>query len=117
MPVLCCRVGGGSLRRESPMSETTSFHTRLGEDGRIVIPAECRKRFGLAPGDTVVVEADDQGLHVRSMAQVIKEVQASFAPYRKPGVSVVDELIAERRAEAANEAAEEEAWLAGREHD
>ncbi|MFO0807539.1 MAG: AbrB/MazE/SpoVT family DNA-binding domain-containing protein [Gemmataceae bacterium] len=87
-----------------------SFHTKLGDDGRIVIPAECRKRFGLKPGDTVVVEADELGLHLRSMAQVVKDVQAAFAPFCVPGKSVVDELIAERRAEAAAEAAEEEAW-------
>jgi AbrB family looped-hinge helix DNA binding protein len=99
------------------MTESTSFHVRLGPDGRIVIPAECRKRFGFHPGDTVVVDADDTGLHLRSMAQVIKEVQDFFAPYRIGGVSVVDELIAERRAEAAKEAAEEKAWRAGRKHD
>ncbi len=99
------------------MSETTSFHTRLGPDGRIVIPAECRKRFGLQPGDTLVVDADDKGLHLRSMAQVIKEVQEFFAPSRIEGVSVVDELIAERRAEAAKENAEEEAWRAGHKND
>jgi AbrB family looped-hinge helix DNA binding protein len=99
------------------MSETTSFHTRLGPDGRIVIPAECRKRFGLQPGDTVVVDADEHGLHLRSMAQVIKEVQEFFAPYRVEGVSVVDELIADRRAEAAREDAEEKAWLAAHKHE
>jgi AbrB family looped-hinge helix DNA binding protein len=99
------------------MSDITSFHTRIGDDGRVVIPAPCRKRFGLRPGDTLVVDADDQGLHLRSMAQVVKEVQAAFAPYRTPGVSAVDELIAERRVEAAQEAAEDEAWRAGRPHD
>jgi AbrB family looped-hinge helix DNA binding protein len=99
------------------MSETQSYHTKLGEDGRVVIPARVRKELNLKPGDTLVIESDDQGLHLRSMDQVIREVQASFAPYRKPGVSVVDELIAERREEAAQEAAEEEAWLAGRKHD
>jgi AbrB family looped-hinge helix DNA binding protein len=98
------------------MSNHTSFHTRLGDDGRIVIPAECRKRFGLHPGDTVVLEADDDGLHVRSMEQVVKEVQAAFAPYHA-GASVVDELIAERRAEAAKEAAEEKPKPVGRRND
>jgi AbrB family looped-hinge helix DNA binding protein len=99
------------------MSEITSFHTRLGDDGRAVIPAQVRRELNLKPGDALVIESDAQGWHLRSINQVIQEVQASFAPYRKPGGSVVDELIAERRAEAAREAAEEEARPAGRKRD
>jgi AbrB family transcriptional regulator (stage V sporulation protein T) len=99
------------------MTTLSSFHTKLGEDGRIVIPAECRKQIGLKPGDTVVVDADEMGLHLRSMTQVVKEIQAAFAPYRIAGKSAVDDLLAERRAEAAAEAAEEEAFSAGRKGD
>jgi AbrB family looped-hinge helix DNA binding protein len=99
------------------MTAFSSFHTRLGDDGRVVIPAPLRKELGLHPGDTIVLDVDDRGLHLRSLAQVVKEVQDAFAPYRRPGASVVDELIEERRAEAARDEAEEKAWLAGRQHE
>ncbi len=99
------------------MSEHASFHTKLGDDGRIVIPSQCRKKFHLQPGDTLVVDTDEQGMRLRSMDQVVKELQAHFAPYRKPGVSVVDELIAERRAEAAKEEAELATSIAEHSHD
>jgi AbrB family looped-hinge helix DNA binding protein len=94
------------------MSEITSYHTRLGEDGRVVIPAECRKRFGFQPGDTLVIESDGDSLLVRSYDQVLKETQDYFRQFVPPGSSVVDDLIAERRAEAAREEAETRERLA-----
>lgn len=93
------------------MSDATSYHTKLGDDGRIVIPAACRKHHGFQPGDTLVIDDTEDGLRLRSMSEVIKDIQAQFAPYRIPGVSVVDELIAERRAEAASEEEELHASL------
>jgi hypothetical protein len=44
-------------------------------------------------------------------ARRVREVQAAFAPYKQPGVSVVDELIRERREEAARENREAEDWM------
>jgi hypothetical protein len=54
----------------------------------------------------LTIRIRDDGLHLVPFEQIIREVQAAFAPYRQPGVSVVDELIRERRAEAAREARE-----------
>jgi AbrB family looped-hinge helix DNA binding protein len=79
------------------------FHTKLGEGRRVAIPAEVCQKIGLSPGDPVSIEIHDDGLHLVPYLQVIREVQRAFAPYKKPGVSVVDELIRERREEAARE--------------
>lgn len=81
-------------------------HVKVGNDGRLVIPAALRKEIGLKPGDTVVIESDGDSLLLRSYERVLREVQDSFAPYRLPGVSAADELICERRAEAVAEEAE-----------
>ena len=78
-------------------------HTKLSEDGRLVIPAALRKEIGLHPGDTIVIESDGDSLLLRSYERVLQEVQEAFAPCRVPGASAADELIAERRAEAAAE--------------
>ena len=91
----------------------TIEHVKLNADGRFVLPATLRQSIGVKPGDTLVIESDGDSLLVRSLDQVIREVQESFAPYRVPGVSVVDELIAERRAEAAKEETEEAQWHSG----
>jgi AbrB family looped-hinge helix DNA binding protein len=79
------------------------FHTKLGEGRRVAIPAEVCQKLGLNPGDPLAIEIHDGGLHLIPYDQVIRDIQRAFAPYKKPGVSVVDELIRERREEAARE--------------
>lgn len=83
-----------------------TYHAKINAGGKIALPADLRREFGLKPGDTLVFESDGDGFKVRSYAAVINELQARFAKYRRPGVSVVDELIADRRAEVAREDAE-----------
>ena len=81
-----------------------TMRTRMNQQGRIVIPAECRKRAGLKPGDELLVEAVGEGeLRLRTPAQAIKEAQAIVARYLPKGRDLVQELINERRAEAARE--------------
>jgi len=79
------------------------FHTKLGEGRRVAIPAEVCQKVGLNPGDPVAIEIHEDGLHLVPFLQVVREVQKAFAPYKKPGVSVVDELLRERREEAERE--------------
>jgi AbrB family looped-hinge helix DNA binding protein len=79
------------------------FHTKLSDGRRVAIPADVCQKLGIHPGDPLAIEIHDDGLHLIPYAQIIREVQKAFAPYKKPGVSVVDELIRERREEAARE--------------
>lgn len=85
----------------------TTEHVRVAADGRIVIPAAIRHELGFLPGDALVLESDGDSLLVRRFDAVIRETQEAFAPYRVDGRSIVDELIADRRAEAARELAAE----------
>ena len=96
------------------MSEFTSFHTTLGGDGRVVIPAPVRKELGLHPGDNLVVESDGQSLLLRSADQVLRETQDYFRQFVAPGTSPVDELIADRRADAVRENDATDRWLTAR---
>jgi AbrB family looped-hinge helix DNA binding protein len=73
---------------------------KLVSGGRLQVPADIRRQLGLSDGDTVVMQVIDGELHVKPYRDVIAEVQAHLRPYIKPGVSVVDQLIAGRRAEA-----------------
>lgn len=76
---------------------------RLNDQGRIVIPAECRAKAGLKPGDDLIVEAVGEGeVRLRTKAQALKEAQQIVARY-SAGRDIVAELIAERREEAARE--------------
>jgi AbrB family looped-hinge helix DNA binding protein len=76
---------------------------KLVSGGRLQVPADIRRTMGLSDGDAVIMEVIDGELHVRRYRDVIAKVQAQFRPYATPGVSIVDELIADRRAEAERE--------------
>ena len=79
------------------------FQFKVSEGGRVVIPAELRAKHGIEIGDTVAWRDDGDGLRLVSRMAAIRRIQALAAKFKKPGVSVVDELIRERREEAARE--------------
>ena len=81
---------------------------RLSEGGRIVIPAEFREALGLAVGDEVRLRLDDGEIRIFTLDHAIRRAQELVRRYVPEGVSLVDELIAERRAEAAREEAASE---------
>ena len=81
---------------------TLRAHVRMSEGGRIVIPAAFRKALDVSPGDELILELVDGGVRIRTRTEGIRRAQAIAARY-KTDVSAVDELIAERRAEAARE--------------
>jgi AbrB family looped-hinge helix DNA binding protein len=88
------------------MSHTT---LTLGDRGRVVIPAETRKRLGLKTGDALVLSEHGEEIRLMPLAARIKAMHGAWA-HLSVGRSVVDELIAERRAEAAREDAEYAAY-------
>ena len=76
---------------------------RVDSAGRVVIPAEAREHFGIVPGQDLILSEDARGIHLNTFEQAVAAAQEAFAPYRVPGVSVVDELISERAEEARRE--------------
>lgn len=74
----------------------------LGQQGRLVIPAEVRVALGLEPGDHL-------HLHVSGGRLVLERPENAAAELRGLGAAVptrrslVDELLAERRAAALTE--------------
>jgi AbrB family looped-hinge helix DNA binding protein len=77
--------------------------TLIGANGRIVIPAAIRQQLGVKPGDPILMDVEDGVLRLESYPTRIARIQREFAQYITPGVSLADELIAERRAEARRE--------------
>jgi AbrB family looped-hinge helix DNA binding protein len=76
---------------------------KMNENGRLVIPAPIRKALGINPGDVVVLRVEDDELRIITMKKRIEQAQRMVRKYVKPGVSLVDELIAGRRREAKSE--------------
>ncbi len=70
---------------------------RINENGRVVIPASFRKALGIRPGDEVLLRLEEDELRITTMKRRIERAQRHARQYVKPGVSLVDELLAERR--------------------
>lgn len=77
--------------------------TRMSEGGRLVIPAEFRKALGLRQGDGVVLALEDDGLRLMTLDQAIRRAKALVRTFVPEGVSLVDELVKDRREDAARE--------------
>ncbi|MEO5322223.1 AbrB/MazE/SpoVT family DNA-binding domain-containing protein [Mesorhizobium sp. CC13] len=98
---------------DTPVAPSVPYvRLKIGEGGRIVIPAEMRAAMLVKPGDTVTARVVDGEFRIVSPGVALKRVQAEALRFRQnnPTTSVVDEFIAERRAEAAREAAEADDW-------
>jgi len=76
---------------------------RINENGRVVIPAAFRKALGINAGDEVVLRMEDDELRITTLKRRLERAQRLVRKHVKPGASLVDELIAERREEAKNE--------------
>ena len=77
--------------------------TRTGEKGRIVIPAAMREALGIVDGDVLDLQVVDGELRIATLRERIRRVQERAKRYIKPGVSLADELSAERREAAKHE--------------
>ena len=76
---------------------------RLSENGRILIPASIRKELGLVTGEELLLTVDGSDLRISTRAAGIRRAQEMLEKYVAGKPSMADELIAERRAEAARE--------------
>lgn len=79
------------------------FHVRVSDGRRVVLPAEVCKQLGIDVGDTVVVDVAGGKVELHTFDTTLAEFRALLASKIPPGVSIVDELLAERRAEAERE--------------
>jgi AbrB family looped-hinge helix DNA binding protein len=78
-------------------------NTKITEGGRIVIPAEYRKRLGLKVGDPVTISIVDNQVHILPRSVGINRAKALVRNHVPKGRSLVKELIEDRRREASNE--------------
>ena len=78
------------------------FRIKVDTSGRILLPAELRARHQISEGDTLVLIDDEQGLHIKTQAQVLAEAQV-FAGLAPKEVTLSKELLQDRRKEAKRE--------------
>ena len=71
---------------------------RVAPDGRLLIPAEMREAMRLGQDGALTARVVDGELRLLSREGAVRQVQARMRRYKRPGESVVDRFLAERRA-------------------
>lgn len=79
------------------------YKAKINEEGRLVIPAAYRKQYGLGTGQEVMLRVTQDGLLITTFDKALQRFQDDVAALVASNVSLVDELIADRRKEAATE--------------
>lgn len=79
-------------------------HTvKLSKEGRVLIPAEVRADLGLQEGMSLSLRVENGEIRLFDRAQALRRAQAIARKFKKPGESVVDQFLNERRVAAARE--------------
>jgi AbrB family looped-hinge helix DNA binding protein len=84
------------------MAKHRAIEVTVGPQGRLVVPAPLRRRLGIEAGDVLVARAEDDRLVLERRDAVLARLRTRFLVVPAE-VSMVDELIAERRVDAKRE--------------
>lgn len=77
-----------------------TVRTKITQGGRIVIPADMRRRLGMGVGESVNLEENGSSLTISTGPAALRRLQESLMGALPEGVSLADELIADRKKEA-----------------
>ena len=70
---------------------------RIAPDGRILVPLEMREAMALGGDGRVLARVEEGELRLVSPTVAVRRVQSRMRKHRKPGESVVDGFLADRR--------------------
>jgi bifunctional DNA-binding transcriptional regulator/antitoxin component of YhaV-PrlF toxin-antitoxin module len=86
------------------MSEQ-SLVLSIGVNGRLLLPSILRNSLNLSEGDRLLVKFEEEGscLKMAKLQDDIDRAEGLYQSFAPPFGSIVEELIAERRQQAAKE--------------
>ena len=97
----------GTVAHAKPAERTRrrelARRVRIGEKGRIIIPAAMRQALGMVEGEMIDLVVDDGELRMATRRERLRRAQEWARKVIQPGVSLADELNAERREAAKYE--------------
>jgi bifunctional DNA-binding transcriptional regulator/antitoxin component of YhaV-PrlF toxin-antitoxin module len=76
---------------------------RLSADGSVRIPAPFCDALGLKEGDALIASLDEGGINLLTIPAAVRKAQAIVRRFVPEGVSLVDELLEDRRREVERE--------------
>lgn len=82
----------------APPAKDEYFALSVGPSGDLVLPKTLREAMMLDKDGRVTAHVDNGELRVISPMAAVRQVQKMAQKHKKPGESVVDEFLAERRA-------------------
>ncbi len=104
--VALAKPAESTRRRElarKPATAELRTRIRIGEKGRIIIPAAMREALGMVKGEMLDLVVDDGELRMATRRERLRRAQEWARKVIPPGVSLADELNAERREAAKYE--------------
>ncbi len=84
------------------LSSHERYAIRLGDRGRLVLPADLRRRLDVSTGDELVATLEGDGVRIVSRRQLARQARGAMRS-RALGRDLVSELLAERKTEAEQE--------------
>lgn len=80
-----------------------TYHAKVIAGGKIVIPADLRREFGIKDGDTLILDKDESGrLSIMTFEQSVRESQRRARAIFGDEYSV-EQFLRERRADWGEE--------------
>jgi hypothetical protein len=84
-------------------ADASMLRLRIGQDGTVQLPASVLEALGLTPGGIAIAELQADRLTVLSVGESIRRVRQMVRELIPNRTGLVDDLIADRRREAAAE--------------
>jgi AbrB family looped-hinge helix DNA binding protein len=78
------------------------YSVRMGDRGRLVLPAELRHALGISAGDELLARLDGDGVRIVSRRQLARQARGLLRATEEQR-DLVAELLAERRQEVVLE--------------
>lgn len=109
------RIGGSAAPQPGLAEEGRSFEAaqaadvrravriEIGKDGTMTLPPAFLASVGLPEGGVLLARFDDDEIKLVTPEATARKIQAAVRKFVPEGVSLVDELLKERRRETAHE--------------
>ena len=79
------------------------YRVQIAANGRMVLPVGLRQQLHVEGGGLLIIREDEGRLVLESVDDAVRRAQALVRRYAPGAQGVTDELLAERRADAARE--------------
>lgn len=75
------------------------IRARVKDAGRVVIPAELRREFGIEDGEEILFSRDEHGIRITPVRRAVQEAQDFFSRLAESNISLSEEILQDRRSE------------------